>query len=120
MPIYNGRGDVFMTVSQTNGIFLKNFSAEETVDMMTNGGFDAIDFDFSLEEYHGEHTDGIKWKERFLYLKDYAHSKGIYFNQAHAPFPSGTNVSLYCPFYAKCIIFGCKKHCGTPQAPSYI
>lgn len=80
-----------MTVSQTNGIFLKNFTAEETVDMMANGGFDAIDFDFSREEYHGEHTDSLKGKDRFLYLKDYANSKGIYFNQAHAPFPSGTN-----------------------------
>lgn len=79
-----------MKVSQSNGSYLEKFSDEKVIDIMVEAGFDAIDFGFFKEQYYNEGTDGAAGKEKFLNLRKYAEDKGIYFNQAHAPFPTST------------------------------
>lgn len=73
-----------MKVSQSNGSLLGKFSDEKVIDMMADAGFDAIDFGFFQEKYYNKDAT----RKHFLYIKEYAESKGVYFNQAHAPFPT--------------------------------
>ena len=77
-----------MNVSQTTCVYLDKFSLEEIVDIFKDAGFEAIDFSFCIKKFYGEETDSEKFKEKMLKLKNYAQSKGLYFNQAHAPIPS--------------------------------
>ncbi len=55
---------------------------EKTIDLFSEIGFKAIDFNADLEEFH---TD-VHGREFYKNLKSYAESKGIRFTQAHAPF----------------------------------
>ena len=69
--------------------YVKHFSCEETIELLSSAGFDAIDFSFFCsEQFYGSETDGSAFKEYFLRLKDLAEEKGICFCQAHAPFHS--------------------------------
>ena len=53
---------------------------------MADAGFDAIDFSFHIsEQYYGECTDGEAGKEKFKAWRSIAESRGLVFNQAHAP-----------------------------------
>ena len=53
---------------------------------MADAGFDAIDFSFHIsEQYYGECTDGEAGKEKFQAWRSLAESRGLVFNQAHAP-----------------------------------
>ena len=79
-----------MKVSQSNGSYLEYFDEKQSVDIMAEAGFDAIDFGFFNEKFYNKETDGEEFKEKFLELKRYAESKGVLFNQAHAPFPTST------------------------------
>lgn len=71
------------TSSKTNILGL-----EKTVDMICDAGFDAIDFSFfQTEEYH----NGTHGKDFFAEIRKRAEDRGVFFNQAHAPFPSTVN-----------------------------
>ena len=64
------------------------FGDEESVRILAEAGFDAIDWGF-FEMAAGKGawcTDG--WKEHALHLKKLGKEYGIAFGQAHAPFPS--------------------------------
>lgn len=61
-----------------------HYSAEETVDMLQNAGFTAIDFSFFDEAWYSEERTDTFFSE----LRKYAEGKGLCFNQAHAPFHS--------------------------------
>jgi len=76
--------------AHTELYYLKNFSCEETVELLAEAGFDAIDFSFFNEEFYNEATNSVEFKERFLRLRALAEEKGLCFNQAHAPFPTGS------------------------------
>ena len=78
-----------MILSQSNGSYLGKFSDEKVIDIMVDSGFDAMDFGFFSEKYYSEETDSESFKQHFLDLKKYAENKGVFFNQAHAPFPTG-------------------------------
>lgn len=82
-----------MLLSSSNSQFLRHgFSCEEAVEIMHKAGYDAIDFSFHISpEYYGEQTDSAEFKERFLALRALAESKGMVFNQAHAPEGSSSN-----------------------------
>ena len=75
-----------MLLSSSHSQFARKMSTEDAITLMADAGFDAIDFSFHIsEEYYGEHTDGELGREKFLDWKALADSKGIVFNQAHAP-----------------------------------
>lgn len=58
---------------------------EKTVDMICDAGFDAIDFSFfQTEKYH----NGTYSKDFFAEIRKRVEDRGVFFNQAHAPFPS--------------------------------
>lgn len=68
---------------------LKHFECEEIIGILAEAGFDAIDFSFFEERFFDENTDSDEFKAYFLSLKKLAEEKGMRFNQAHAPMPSG-------------------------------
>jgi len=74
----------------TNPYHEKGFSDNEIVDLIASAGFDAIDFSFFDECYYNEQTDCEEFKCHFLALRKRAEEKGLVFNQAHAPFPTGS------------------------------
>ncbi len=73
-----------MILSNTSYPITYHLPLRNAVDIMSGAGFDAIDFSAGNEEYYGDTHN----KEFYLELKKYAESKGIFFNQAHAPTPS--------------------------------
>lgn len=78
-----------MLLSAPTTMFHPYFSCEETIELMSQAGFDAMDFSFSdSEEFYGEETDSEAFKERFLRLKAIAEEKNMCFNQGHAPYGS--------------------------------
>ena len=75
-----------MLLSSSHSQFARKMSTEDAIVLMADAGFDAIDFSFHIsEEYYGEQTDGELGKEKFLRWRDLAESRGLVFNQAHAP-----------------------------------
>ena len=77
-----------MLLSTSMGGILGRFSCEESIELLAQAGFDAIDFPFFGEEYYNEETDREAFREYFRKLKALAGEKGLCFNQAHAPTPS--------------------------------
>lgn len=75
-----------MLLSAATEMFHPYFSCEEIVELMSQAGFDAMDFSFFVSEaFYGEETDGLAFKERFKRLKAMAEENGMCFNQGHAP-----------------------------------
>ncbi len=78
-----------MLISDTISEPLKRFGPERAVDFMADAGFDAMDFYFNSDsKYYNTDTDEALFRDRFLDLRKRAEDKGIFFNQAHAPYPS--------------------------------
>lgn len=81
-----------MLLSSTFEVLLRRYDdPKEAIQMMAAAGFDAIDFPFYEEKYCAPETDSAEWKERFLSFRAAAEEKGIFFNQAHAPFPTSSH-----------------------------
>lgn len=75
-----------MLLSSSHSQFAKKMPTEDAINLMADAGFDAIDFSFHIsEEYYGECTDGEAGKEKFKTWRAIAESRGLVFNQAHAP-----------------------------------
>jgi len=66
--------------ANTNPLF-KAFGLEKTIDIFAGAGFDAMD----LSAYESEFFTDVHDKEYYVGIKKYAQSKGLVFNQAHAP-----------------------------------
>ena len=64
--------------------FHNELGLKKTIDIFSKVGYEAIDFNADLKEYHTDEHDENFYKE----IKEYAESKGIVFAQTHAPFPS--------------------------------
>ncbi len=77
-----------MKISTQTGSFMKHFSDRETVDILFDAGFDAIDYSFFDVQRCNPDVSDEKHKKRFTELRKYAEDKGLYFNQSHAPHPS--------------------------------
>ena len=79
-----------MKLSTQTDIFAKKFGEEKAVEMLAQIGYDAID----LSCFDMTHKDAPTPKNTAEYkayakkLKQIAENNGVYFNQAHAPFPS--------------------------------
>lgn len=73
-----------MKVSSTTGHLHEIFGLEKTVDILAAAGYDAIDFS-QFEKFVYEADLG---KDYYTEIRKLAESKGVYFNQSHAPFSS--------------------------------
>jgi len=73
-----------MLLSTTTDLMSKHFGLEKTVDMLSETGFDALDFSAFCEEYYTE----IHKKEFYIEIRKRAEEKKVIFNQSHAPFIS--------------------------------
>lgn len=61
------------------------FGLTKTIDILAEAGFQGVDFNTDLEEYH---TDAHS-PEFYQQIREYANDKGIGFYQTHAPFLTG-------------------------------
>lgn len=73
-----------MKLSTCTNILAKNLGLKEGVRMLADAGFDAMDFSEFHEEFYTDAHDKAFYKD----VRSYAEDRGLYFNQAHAPFPS--------------------------------
>ena len=64
--------------------FHDEFGLKKTIDIFSDAGFEAIEFNTDLNEYYNDTHNGKFYKD----IKAYANDKGIVFGQAHAPFAS--------------------------------
>ena len=71
-----------MKISSNIVFFYHDFGLEKTIDIFSEAGFEAIDFNADLEEYYSDVHD----KDFYVNVKKYAADRGITFNQTHAPF----------------------------------
>lgn len=78
-----------MLLSTSISAMLRHYECEEIIEMLSEAGFDAIDFSFFQERFFDERTDSEESKAYFFRLRELAETKGMRFNQAHAPMPSG-------------------------------
>lgn len=74
-----------MKLVTTTGRFEKTFGLEKAIDIIAQSGFDAMDLSMFNNPMH---YNGENDKNYYLEIKKYAEDKGIYFQQAHAPFSS--------------------------------
>ena len=75
-----------MILSTQTDLLAKAFGYEKAVEIIADAGFDAIDFSFFEmdDNNHPFYSDDAE--EYMLKLRALAESKGLTFNQAHAPF----------------------------------
>lgn len=79
-----------MLLSTTTSPFLKRMNYEEMITIVSNAGFDALDFSFFAEEFYSKDIEDKKFKQLFTTWREIAAEKQIVYNQAHAPYPSST------------------------------
>ena len=73
-----------MKLSSTTDRLQEKFGIYKAVDILSEAGYDAIDFSQFNEEIYAS-TYG---KEYYTEIRKYAEDKGLFFNQSHAPFSS--------------------------------
>lgn len=73
-----------MKLSANTSRFAKTYGLKKAVDMFADAGFDALDFSEFHEEFYTTAHDEAFYRD----IRSYAEGRGLYFNQAHAPFPS--------------------------------
>ena len=79
-----------MNISTDINCFYKVYTEKETVKLLADAGFDAIDYTFMNDKYYGGEISDNECREYYLDLKKYAEEHGVFFNQSHAPCPSGS------------------------------
>lgn len=62
--------------------FHSEFGLKGTLDIFAEAGFEAIDFNTDIEEYHTDVHDKAFYEE----IRSYGEERGLSFSQAHAPF----------------------------------
>lgn len=73
-----------MKISSNVIRFHNEIGLKKTIDIFSEVGFERIDFNADIEEYHTDAHD----KEFYIEVKKYAEDRGILFEQTHAPFGS--------------------------------
>ena len=66
----------------------KHFGEEGAVRVIAEAGFDAVDFSFFYNRESESSLCREDYREYFKKLKAVAKDEGVFFNQAHAPFPA--------------------------------
>ena len=78
-----------MILSTQTDILSGRYGDIKAVEMIAKAGFDAIDYSmFPLSTVQEHPTLSPNYKKYALVLKEVASNNGVFFNQAHAPFPS--------------------------------
>lgn len=73
--------------TQTGGLY-KRVGDEKAIRMLAEAGYDALDYSMFDFDEETSPVFGTNFEKRALELKQLAEDCGVYFNQAHAPFPS--------------------------------
>lgn len=76
-----------MILSTTTDTFFRLFGYDEGIVKLAKIGFDALDMNLITCIYDEEFSEE-NYEKTSKHLLKVAHENGIYFNQAHAPFPS--------------------------------
>ena len=71
-----------MKLSTNTKYFHDELGLKKTIDILATAGFEAIDFNADLPEYHTDAHDAEFYRE----VRTYAAERGIVFTQTHAPF----------------------------------
>ena len=74
-----------MRISADIDCFYRVYSIEETIDILSDAGFDAIDFSFMDTRYYNGEFSEEECEKYYTEVRKYAESKGICFEQCHAP-----------------------------------
>lgn len=75
-----------MILSTQTDYLGRKFGEDRAIDMIADAGFDAVDLSLFCLKNDGSIWDG-DYKKVASDLKKKAESRGVFFNQAHAPFP---------------------------------
>ncbi len=75
-----------MKLSTTTEPLYRNFGLKTAIDILAESGYDAIDFSQTAKDIYEDVCDVNYYSE----IRKYAESKGLYFNQSHAPFHSSS------------------------------
>lgn len=79
-----------MILSTNSDQLLNKFGDEKAVEMLAKAGFDAIDYSFcSIKNNENHPFLKTGYASHAKHLKECADSCGVFFNQAHAVFPTG-------------------------------
>ena len=73
-----------MRISTTTNHLDKIFGFKRAIEILAAAGYDCLDFNVFREEHYKDVHD----KKFYVEIRKYAESKGIVFNQSHAPFAS--------------------------------
>lgn len=76
-----------MILSTTTKDVFEAFGYEDGIQCLAEAGFDALDFNLTQAIYQDEFSEA-RYEQTCLALKKTAEDNHIYFNQAHAPYPS--------------------------------
>lgn len=82
--LYRKREEFTMKLSSNLIMFHNELGLKKTIDVFSEAGFEGIDFNTDLEEYH----TNVHGEDFYKNIKKYANDKGIVFAQTHAPFGS--------------------------------
>ncbi len=77
-----------MILSTTTGGLNKRYGYKRAIEILANAGFDAIDLSLCEMRDEGNIFCGDDYAEAAKDIRAFAESKGVFFNQAHAYFPS--------------------------------
>ncbi len=83
------KGNLSMILSTMTKNLRQHFSDRETIDILKEAGFDAIDYTlYGVSEAYNPDIPDKDSKRYFTEVRKYAEDKGIFFNQAHTPMPT--------------------------------
>lgn len=79
-----------MILSTQTEYLMNNFGIEKTIEILAHAGYDAIDYSCFDMTPKDSNSPILKpdYKEYAKHVKKVAEDNGVFFNQAHAPFPS--------------------------------
>lgn len=79
-----------MILSTATEALMIRLGDDKAINLIAKAGFDAIDYSFfSIKEIKNHPATGPDYVKHAKHLVDIASANGVYFNQAHAVFPSG-------------------------------
>lgn len=84
-----------MILSTQTDYLYRKFGTEKSIDMIADAGFDAIDLTLFDMKNDASVFCQDNYKELAKALKEKAQGRGLFFNQAHAPFPCSKNDAEY-------------------------
>lgn len=79
-----------MKIATDINCFYQVYTEKETVKILAEAGFEAIDYTFMDKRYYNGEISDSECRLYYTELKKYACDQGVYFNQSHAPCPSGS------------------------------